>query len=113
MAGIDSDSFDQPDELELRTKPRWRSRPSETRRRSLHLRAGMAVVGVHQAGGGNGVLPNRLCRLRDFGCLGVAHEDGSQVTLSAGDAYRIAPGHDAWVDGDEEFVGFEFKGAAT
>jgi uncharacterized cupin superfamily protein len=47
------------------------------------------------------------------GRLGVAHEDGSQVTLSAGDAYRIGPGHDAWVDGDEEFVGFEFKGAAT
>jgi hypothetical protein len=47
------------------------------------------------------------------GRLGVAHEDGSTATLTAGDAYRIAPGHDAWVEGDEDFVGYEFKGAAT
>jgi hypothetical protein len=47
------------------------------------------------------------------GRLGVTHEDGSQVTLSPGEAYRIAPGHDAWVEGDVEFVGYEFKGAAT
>ena len=32
--------------------------------------------------------------------------------LSPGDAYRIAPGHDAWVEGDDAFVGYEFKGAA-
>ena len=42
----------------------------------------------------------------------VAHEDGSTATVSAGDGYRIAPGHDAWVDGDETFVGHEFKDAA-
>jgi hypothetical protein len=46
------------------------------------------------------------------GRLGVAHDDGTQVTVSAGQAYRIAPGHDAWVEGDEDFVGYEFKGAA-
>ena len=42
----------------------------------------------------------------------MTHEDGTKVTLSPGEAYRIAPGHDAWVEGDEEFVGYEFKGAA-
>lgn len=47
------------------------------------------------------------------GRLTVTHEDGTQVSLAPGDAYRIAPGHDAWVDGDEPFVGYEFKGAAT
>ena len=46
------------------------------------------------------------------GRLTVEHEDGSRGTVSAGDAYRITPGHDAWVEGDEEFVGYEFKGAA-
>ena len=46
------------------------------------------------------------------GTLTVEHEDGSRGTVSAGDAYRITPGHDAWVEGDEEFVGYEFKGAA-
>jgi hypothetical protein len=26
-----------------------------------------------------------------------------------GEAYIIEPGHDAWVDGDEPFVGYEFE----
>ena len=34
------------------------------------------------------------------------------MNSTAGDAYRVRPGHDAWVEGDEEFVGYEFKGAA-
>ena len=48
----------------------------------------------------------------ESGHLHVRHEDGSEVTLSPGDAYRIRPGHDAWVEGGEDYVGFEFKGAA-
>jgi quercetin dioxygenase-like cupin family protein len=38
------------------------------------------------------------------GTLRVAHDDGSEVDLRAGDAYVIEPGHDAWVVGDERFV---------
>ena len=45
------------------------------------------------------------------GRLGVTHEDGTTVEIGAGDAYLIAPGHDAWVVGDEPFVGVEFKSA--
>jgi uncharacterized cupin superfamily protein len=47
------------------------------------------------------------------GQIHVVHDDGTQLDVSAGDAYRIAPGHDAWVVGDEPFVGVEFKSAAT
>ena len=47
------------------------------------------------------------------GRLRVEHEDGSAIDLGPGDAYQIAPGHDAWVVGDEPFVGVEFKSAAT
>ena len=39
------------------------------------------------------------------------HDDGSEGTYGAGDAYAIAPGHDAWVVGDEEAIAFEFHGA--
>jgi uncharacterized cupin superfamily protein len=46
------------------------------------------------------------------GRLIVAHEDGSETEIGPGDAYLITPGHDAWVVGDEEFVGVEFKSAA-
>lgn len=47
------------------------------------------------------------------GRLGVTHDDGSAAELEAGEAYHIAPGHDAWVIGDEPFVGIEFKNAGT
>jgi hypothetical protein len=47
------------------------------------------------------------------GSLGVTHTDGSKADLGPGDGYHISPGHDAWVIGDEPFVGIEFKSAAT
>jgi len=43
------------------------------------------------------------------GSMHVAHEDGTEQDIAAGDAYVIEPGHDAWVVGDERFVGFEFE----
>ena len=42
------------------------------------------------------------------GSLHIQHEDGTEQDVSAGDAYVIQPGHDAWVVGDEPVVGFEF-----
>lgn len=47
------------------------------------------------------------------GRLAVTHTDGSKAEVGPGDAYHITPGHDAWVLGDEPFVGVEFKSAAT
>jgi hypothetical protein len=46
------------------------------------------------------------------GRIHIEHEDGSSADIGPGDAYHIAPGHDAWVVGDETFVGVEFKSAA-
>jgi len=43
------------------------------------------------------------------GTLKIVHDDGSEMTISAGDAYSCAPGHDAWVVGDEEVIGYEFN----
>ena len=43
------------------------------------------------------------------GRLHVVSDDGSEADLAAGDAYRLAPGHDAWVVGDEPVVGLEFE----
>jgi hypothetical protein len=47
------------------------------------------------------------------GSLQVQHEDGSEANPKPGDVYRIAPGHDAWVVGDEPAVFVEFQGAAN
>jgi hypothetical protein len=41
------------------------------------------------------------------------HEDGSEVEIGAGVAYVIEPGHDAWVVGDDRFVGFAFESRAA
>jgi uncharacterized cupin superfamily protein len=45
------------------------------------------------------------------GAVEATHEDGTQKIYRAGDAYAIAPGHDARVLGDEVAVCFEFHGA--
>lgn len=47
----------------------------------------------------------------ESGRMAVVHGDGPQVEIRAGEAYRIAPGHDAWVVGDQPVVAFEFKSA--
>ena len=43
------------------------------------------------------------------GTIHVVSDDGSEITATAGDAYSFAPGHDAWVVGDEEFIAYEFN----
>lgn len=45
------------------------------------------------------------------GRLRVRMEDGSEQAIGAGQSYTIPPGHDAWVEGDEPFVGIEVMSA--
>ena len=45
------------------------------------------------------------------GTITCKHNDGSEMTYSAGDAYAIEPGHDAWVVGDTPAVAYELHGA--
>jgi quercetin dioxygenase-like cupin family protein len=45
------------------------------------------------------------------GSLTVRLNDGTQKTIKAGDSYTIPPGHDAWVEGNQEFVGIEVMSA--
>ena len=47
------------------------------------------------------------------GQLHVSLKDGTTYDIVAGDAYEIPPGHDAWVVGDEAYVGIEFSGSRT
>jgi len=46
------------------------------------------------------------------GTLHVKHDDGTEREVTAGDVYRVAPGHDAWTVGDEPAIFVEFQGAA-
>ena len=45
------------------------------------------------------------------GSITVRMNDGTQKTIVAGDSYTIPPGHDAWVEGKERFVGIEVMSA--
>lgn len=45
------------------------------------------------------------------GRLRVRMADGSEKTMGAGESYTIPPGHDAWVEGSETFVGLEVMSA--
>ncbi len=44
------------------------------------------------------------------GTLHVEMEDGLSLEIGAGNAFEIPPGHDAWVVGDEPYVGVDFTG---
>ena len=55
------------------------------------------------------------CQATHIGIIveGTVHQvcdDGSEATDSAGEAYAISPGHDAWVVGDKPAVVYEFAG---
>jgi EutQ-like cupin domain len=43
------------------------------------------------------------------GRMHLVMDDGSEQDIGAGDAYVIRPGHDAWIVGDETFVGVDFS----
>ncbi len=45
------------------------------------------------------------------GRLTVRLSDGTEQAISAGQSYTIPPGHDAWVEGNETFVGIEVLSA--
>jgi len=45
------------------------------------------------------------------GRIGVRLDDGTEKSIGAGESYTIPPGHDAWVVGNQPFVGIEVMGA--
>jgi quercetin dioxygenase-like cupin family protein len=45
------------------------------------------------------------------GKLKVHMNDGSEIVIEPGMSYTIPPGHDAWVEGKEPFVGLEMMSA--
>jgi quercetin dioxygenase-like cupin family protein len=44
------------------------------------------------------------------GSLGFRMDDGTEGVVTAGDAFVLPPGHDAWVVGDEPTVQVDFNG---
>jgi hypothetical protein len=112
MAGVEARDFASPDEART---------PDKTRSEIVRM-SGASVARLTLEPGWRWsecvkpVVGTESCQARHVGVvregrLGVRHEDGSEVELGPGHAYVIQPGHDAWVIGDEPFVGFEFESA--
>jgi hypothetical protein len=110
MAGIEKKSFESPDETRA---------PEKTNIAVVNLGTVSAARLTLQPGWRwseciKPVVGTDSCQARHVGAVHsgrfhVAHNDGTEIDLGPGDAYVIEPGHDAWVVGDEEFVGFEFE----
>ena len=110
MAGVEARSFDSPDETRT---------PDKTTVEVVRI--GAATVGRMRLEPGwrwseciKPVVGGDSCQMHHVGLLQsgamrVAHNDGTEQVISAGQAYIIEPGHDAWVVGDEPVVGFEFE----
>ena len=112
MAGVEARNFDSPDET--RTPDKTRSeivRMTGASVARLTLEPGWRWSECVKPVVGGDSCQNRHLGVVQSGRLAVRHEDGSEVELVPGQAYVIAPGHEAWVVGDEPFVGIEFKSA--
>jgi len=46
------------------------------------------------------------------GRMVVRMDDGSESEIKPGDVTAIPSGHDAWIVGDEPYVGLDFQGGA-
>ena len=110
MASIETADFDAPDETR---------RPEKTRVDVVHVGDTTAARMTFEPGWKwsecvKPVAGTDSCQLRHIGVvsqgrLAVVHDDGTELEFGAGNAYTIEPGHDAWVVGDETFVGYEFE----
>lgn len=47
------------------------------------------------------------------GQMVVRMNDGSETEIGPGDVTAIPPGHDAWIVGDEPYVGIDVQGGST
>jgi len=95
--------------------------PSKTRVEVVHLE-GVTIGRFHFEPGWRWsecvkpVVGTDQCQLSHVGyavsgSIVVRMQDGAEQTINAGDSYTIPPGHDAWVVGDEPFVGIEVMSA--
>ena len=113
MAGVETRDFSAPDETRT---------PYKTTVEIVNLSGGQIGRYTFQPGWRwsqciKPVAGTDSCQVDHIGVVlsgrfHVVHDDGTETDVHAGDVYRIAPGHDAWVVGDEPAVNVEFQGAA-
>ena len=110
MAGVQRLDFDSPDETRTPEKTRVDVvRLGHTTAARMTFEPGWKWSECVKPVAGTDSCQVRHIGVGQSGRLVVKHEDGTEAEVGPGDAYVIEPGHDAWVVGDERFVGFEFE----
>ena len=112
MANLEKKSFDNPDELK---------EPNMTNAAVVNFGTVAASRVILQPGWkwSNDIKPvvgTESCQATHLGVIitgtvKAIHNDGTEATYTAGDAYSIQPGHDGMVVGDEPAIVYEFAGA--
>jgi hypothetical protein len=109
MAGAVSRTFDTPDEV--------REIPSGSSANMALASSKVAKIalqpGWRWSESVKPIVETDSCQMHHLGyalggSLHVAPSEGDEIEISAGEAYEILPGHDAWVVGNEAFEGLEF-----
>jgi hypothetical protein len=114
MAGVQTLDFESPDETRTPEKTRVDVvRVGGTAAARMTFEPGWKWSECVKPVAGTDSCQARHVGVVHSGRLVVSHEDGSEAELGPGDTYIIEPGHDAWVIGDERFVGFEFEQQAA
>ena len=114
MAGVESRDFASPDETRTPDKTQVDVvRMSGTSAARLTFEPGWRWSECVKPVAGTESCQVRHVGVVQSGRMAVKHEDGTEVEIGPGQAYVIEPGHDAWVLGDERFVGFEFESRAA
>jgi hypothetical protein len=110
MAGVEARGFDSPGETRT---------PDKTRVEVVRMAGGAAARFSFEPGwrwsdcvkpvAGTESCQNHHLGVVHQGRMAIRHDDGTELEIGPAEAYVIAPGHDAWVVGDEAFVGYEFE----
>jgi hypothetical protein len=114
MPGLRAGSFESPDETR---------KPDKTQVDVVRMGDNTAARLTFQPGWKwseciKPVVGTESCQVRHVGVvqsgrMHISHDDGTEGEVGPGEPYVIEPGHDAWVVGDETFVGFEFESKAA
>jgi mannose-6-phosphate isomerase-like protein (cupin superfamily) len=114
MAGIETRDFDSPDETRTPDKTEVAVvRMGDATAARLTFEPGWKWSECVKPVAGTDSCQARHVGVVSSGSIHVVHEDGTEMDLTPGDTYVIEPGHDAWVVGEERFVGFEFESKAA
>lgn len=115
MAGLEGKTFDQPDEV--------REFADHGHLDLINLSVGQVGKATFEAGWkwSNDVKPlagTDSCQAEHVGyCISgrmnVVMDDGTEREYGPGEAFHMAPGHDAWVVGDEACVMLDWAGMSN